>query len=135
MPDLSAWNVLVVDDEVHNAGILEHVLRFYNARVRTSNSGMGCLEMLRAEMPTFLLLDIHMPKMSGWDVLREIRADESLKALPVIAVTAHVMPGDRERILEAGFDGYIPKPITPMELVGNIESILAERERSAKSPN
>jgi CheY-like chemotaxis protein len=128
MTDLSAWNVLIVDDELDNLGVVEYVLEFHQARYRTAESGMACMEMLRKERPTFVMLDIQMPIMSGWDVLKVIRNDVDLKDLPVIAVTAHAMVGDRQRALEAGFDGYITKPISPLTLIEELESILLAKQ-------
>lgn len=127
MPDLSAWNILIVDDEVHNSGVLEHVFRFHDAQVRVVDSGVECLKMIRKERPTLVLLDLSMPKMSGWEVLKIIREDEELKSLAVITITAQVMAGDRERVLEAGFDGYIPKPISVSTIVKTIQDILQSR--------
>jgi len=127
MSDLSAWNVLIVDDEVHNSGVLEFVFKFHDAKVRIADSGAECLRLIEKEVPTLILLDLSMPKMSGWDVLKIIRADEALKAIPVITITAQVMAGDREHALEAGFDGYIPKPISVSSIIKTIQEILSSR--------
>lgn len=127
MSDLSAWNVLIVDDEAHNSGVLEYVFKFHNARVHIANSGAECLRLIDKELPSLILLDLSMPRMSGWDVLKIIRADEALKAIPVITITAQVMAGDRERALEAGFDGYIPKPISVSSIIKTIQDILSSR--------
>jgi two-component system cell cycle response regulator DivK len=127
MPDLSAWNILIIDDEVHNAGVLEHVFRFHDARVRSVDNGPEGLRMIQKETPTLVLLDLSMPRMSGWDVLKVIREDETMRHLPVIAITAQVMAGDRESVLEAGFDGYIPKPISVSTIIKTIEEILRSR--------
>jgi CheY-like chemotaxis protein len=127
MSDLSAWNVLIVDDEVHNSGVLEYVFKFHDAKVRIADSGAECLRLIEKEAPTLILLDLSMPKMSGWEVLKIIRADEALKAIPVITITAQVMSGDRERALDAGFDGYIPKPISVSSIVKTIQEILRSK--------
>lgn len=127
MPDLSAWNILIIDDEVHNSGVLEHVFRFHDARVRSVDNGPEGLRMIQKEMPTLVLLDLSMPRMSGWDVLKVIRDDEATRRLPVIAITAQVMAGDRESVMEAGFDGYIPKPISVSTIIKSIEDILRSR--------
>jgi CheY-like chemotaxis protein len=122
--DISTWNVVVIDDEPHNAGVLRIVFDFYKVPFRSAESGMQGIELLGTERPSFLLLDISMPQMSGYDVLREIRANEKLSDLCVIALTAHAMTGDKERIIEAGFDGYIAKPISPINIVSEIMQIL-----------
>jgi CheY-like chemotaxis protein len=127
MSDLSTWNVLIVDDEIHNSGVLEYVLKFHDAKVRIADSGAECLKQIEKEPPSLILLDLSMPKMSGWEVLKVIRGDDALKHIPVITITAQVMAGDRERALEAGFDGYIPKPISVSSIVKTIQEILRTR--------
>jgi CheY-like chemotaxis protein len=129
MSDPSTWNVLVVDDEPDNIGVVEYILLFHNAKVRIANSGLACLESLKQERPTVVLLDIQMPLMSGWDVLKEIRNDENLRDLTVIALTAHAMAGDREKALAAGFDGYISKPISPLSFVDDVKAIVISRSK------
>jgi two-component system, cell cycle response regulator DivK len=124
MADLSSWNILIIDDEVHNSGVLEYVFKFHDAKVRSVDNGAEGLKQLQKDRPTVVLLDLSMPRMSGWEVLKAIRDDESTRNLPVIAITAQVMSGDRERALEAGFDGYIPKPISVSTIVKTIEDIL-----------
>ena len=131
--NLSLWNVLIVDDELDNIGVIEYVLNYHGAHYKTADSGASCLRMLAHEQPTLVLLDIQMPQMSGWEVLKLIRADPALVNLPVIAVTAHAMVGDKQRAIDAGFDGYITKPISPLTFVEEIETILLNRQsRMAK---
>lgn len=129
MHDLSDWKVLVVDDEPDNVGVIELVMNFYEANVRTADNALKCLELLEQEIPTLLLVDIQMPGMSGFELLEKIREREMWKNIPTIAVTAHAMSGDHERIIAAGFDGYIPKPFSAMSFVDEIQAILAARSR------
>jgi two-component system, cell cycle response regulator DivK len=124
------WKVLIVDDEPDNVGVAQHVLTFFGAQVQSSNTGVNALHLLEEDRPDFLLLDIQMPRKSGFQVLEEIRAHESLHDLPVIALTSHAMPEDYERAMRAGFDGYITKPITVTTFVEEIQTILAGIERS-----
>jgi CheY-like chemotaxis protein len=130
MHDLSDWNVLVVDDEPDNIGVIELVLNFHNAVVRTAESGMECLELMAKETPTILLVDIQMPQMSGLELLEKIRERTTWRHIPVIAVTAHAMMGDLERFTAAGFDGYIPKPITAMSLVDELQAIIMSKVKT-----
>ena len=122
--DPSTWNIVVTDDDPDSIRVVECILGFFGARVRTAECGSACLDLIRQERPTFLLLDIQMPQMSGWDVLSAIRQDVWLSDLPVIAMTAHAMIGDRERVLEAGFNAYLPKPINPMTFVDEVRCFL-----------
>lgn len=127
MHDLSGWIVFVVDDEPDNIGVVELVLDYHNASVRSALSGQQCLAALRNEIPSLLMLDIQMPDMSGFDLLEKIRENPAWRDIPAVAITAHVMAGDQERILAAGFDGYIPKPINALTLVDEIMAIIAAR--------
>ena len=127
MQDLSDWRVLIVDDEPDNIGVIELVLSFHNANVRTAESGMECLRLMTEEAPTLLLVDIQMPQMSGLELLEKIREHENWRHIPVVAVTAHAMMGDSDRFVSAGFDGYIPKPISAMTLVNELQPIVAAK--------
>lgn len=127
MHDLSDWNVVIVDDEPDNRGVLEFVLSSYNATVRTASTGNECLAMMEEKAPTLLLADIQMAGMSGMELLEKVRAREKWNSIPVIAITAFAMPGDRERILAAGFTGYISKPLSVMKLVDQIKSAISEK--------
>lgn len=127
MHDLSDWKVLIVDDEPDNRGVLEFVLNSYNASVRSAESAQQCLELMEQEVPTLLLLDIQMPGVSGFELLDRIREREAWRTIPAIAITAYAMRGDRERILDAGFDGYIAKPINVMELAKELKSFITSK--------
>ena len=127
--DISAWNVLVVDDEPDNVGVIELVMDYHNATIRTATTAVQCLEMLEETIPSVLLLDIQMPDMSGFELLEKVKADERWQDILAIAVTAHAMAGDKERIIAAGFDGYIPKPVNAMTLVNDIMEIMKSKEK------
>lgn len=128
--EVSLWRVLIIDDEPDNLGVVQHVLNFYGARVQTAQSGSRGMEMLLDSRPDFLLLDIQMPRKSGYEVLADIRAHPSLSSLPVIALTSYARQEDRERALESGFDGYITKPISVATFIPQISSILTSIQRS-----
>jgi two-component system cell cycle response regulator DivK len=124
MEDPSNWNVLIVDDEPDNIGVLELVFGFHNMKVRTAQSGQAGLVLLREEIPTFILVDIQMPDMTGYELFNRIRENPDWATVPVIAITAHTMSGDAEKILEAGFNGYIAKPVNVMTLLEEVQTIL-----------
>ncbi|MCC7448540.1 MAG: response regulator [Anaerolineae bacterium] len=132
MPDLSDWKILIVDDEPDNVGVLELVFQFHKAIVWTAESGQRCLEMLEGQLPSVLLVDIQMPVMTGYDLLKIIRADARWSHLPVIGVSAHAMSGDTERAMEAGFDGYITKPITALTLADDVKRIVDAKGEKQK---
>jgi two-component system cell cycle response regulator DivK len=108
--EVSGWTVLIVDDEPDNLAVASKVLTFGGARVYTAPNGVEGLKVLEEIIPSFILLDLSMPEMDGWDMFKHIRANPNTQQIPIIALTAHAMAGDRERVMEAGFDGYIAKP-------------------------
>jgi CheY-like chemotaxis protein len=123
--EIAQWKVLIIDDEPDNINVVEFIFDFHGAHLTRASNGIDGLDMMKKERPTFLLLDIQMPKMTGWDVLKAIREDESLKDMTVIALTAHAMEGDKERALAAGFDGYMTKPISPMTFMTDLKTLVA----------
>lgn len=118
--------IAVVEDVPDNR-LLVHALLEDHYEIVEYEDGPTALDGLRRDRPDLVLLDISLPGMDGLEVLREVRADASLRSLPVIALTAHAMAGDRERFLSAGFDDYITKPILDDEhLLRVIQHLLAE---------
>jgi CheY-like chemotaxis protein len=125
----STWNLVIADNEPDSIGIVELVFKFHNARVRSAISGLACITLLNEELPDVLFLDIQMPGMTGWDVLKHIRGDSKMKDLVVIAMTANAMYGDRERTLNAGFNHYLAKPLSPLSLIADVTRLLIEKQR------
>ena len=116
--------IAVIEDNPDNQLLLEAILGdlYQLAAYETGTEGLAGLKQ---EKPDLVLLDISLPEIDGTEVLRQVRADESLRDLPVIALTAHAMAGDRDKYLEAGFDDYVTKPIVEEEvLLGAIEHLL-----------
>ena len=108
--------VAVVEDNADNRLLLQAILDGLYDVVEYENGG-DALAGLAAALPDLVLLDISLPGMDGNEILARIRADEALRRLPVIALTAHAMAGDREKYLAAGFDDYITKPIVDETLL------------------
>lgn len=100
------------------------MLRAYGHQVSSAKDGGEGLECARAQKPDLILLDIHMPKMDGYEVLRRLRIDVECSSIPTIAVTALAMVGDREKLISSGFDGYISKPIDPATFVEKVQEFL-----------
>jgi putative two-component system response regulator len=117
--------IAVVEDNPDNR-LLVRVILEPHYTVVDYESGLAALEGLHANKPDLVLLDVSLPEMDGTEVLQRIRVDDRLRDLPVIALTAHAMAGDREKYLAAGFDEYVPKPITD-------EGILLEAIRRSLS--
>ena len=118
--------VLVIEDNADNMEIITALLGNAGYQIFTAMTGMEGLEMAIAKRPDFILLDILMPDINGDEVLQKLRATEEGKDVPVIAVTSCAMIGDRARLLAAGCNGYIEKPIDPMTIITQIREILGE---------
>jgi two-component system cell cycle response regulator DivK len=113
--------VLYVEDNYHNRRIVNKVLTSRGFQVVEAEDGESGLEMIRSMKPPLILLDITLPGIDGIEVVRQIKVDEALQNIPVIALTASAMRGDRERFLEEGCDDYLSKPIQVMELIEMVE--------------
>ena len=120
--------ILVVEDDEKSRRLLTDVLRFHGFDVRAAATGEEALEIARGGAPDAALLDIQLPGISGFDVLARLRGESAAARLPVIAVTASVMDHDRRRILAAGFDAYVPKPVNIRELVSTLNELLGKKE-------
>jgi CheY-like chemotaxis protein len=126
--DVSTWRVLLVDDEPDSNEIVKMVLSARGATVFEAADGQEGLEIFRHRRPNLVLTDISMPEVDGWELLQQIRVSgDGLERTPVIALTAHAMVGDRERVLEAGFDGYMSKPLSMLTLVDDLVECLSQR--------
>ncbi len=124
--DISQWTVLIVDDEPDNLKVAKTILAYQGASVHIAENGIKGLEALETLEPSFILLDISMPEMNGWDMIKALRENPKHAAMPVIALTAHAMAGDREKVLAAGFDGYISKPFRLTSFLQQITDCLQE---------
>jgi CheY-like chemotaxis protein len=109
-------HVALVDDQEDNRLLFSMLLEM-RYKVTAYASGRAALDGFATVLPDIVLLDISLPDMDGTEVLRQIRADERLRRLPVIALTAHSSAGDSERFLDGGFDGYIAKPLEDDEIL------------------
>jgi two-component system, cell cycle response regulator DivK len=121
----AGWTVLLVDDEQDSLEVAEMLLEMAGATVLTAGNGREALEILKTNKPRFILSDISMPEMNGWQMMEHLNQDRSLRDIPVIALTAFAMPGDRERAIEAGFANHITKPLEPPKFIGQLVNLLA----------
>ena len=117
--------VLLIEDNPANLELLRFILEAFGHTTLCASDGHAGLELLRKEYPDLVLCDLRMPLLDGFGVLKAVRADERLRGMVMVAVTAYSMPGDRDDALKAGFDGYITKPITPQTIVREVEALLA----------
>jgi CheY-like chemotaxis protein len=115
--------ILIAEDHEDTLQIFSEYLAIEGYQVILARTGKEAIEKSKAEHPDIILMDIQLPKIDGLEAIRQIRADDIIKAIPIISVTALVMPGDRERCLDAGADAYLSKPVSFRELSQMIESI------------
>ena len=118
-----ALDVLLIEDNAQNRYLLTYLLEQSGYRVTVAADGPAGIELASEQLPDLILLDIQLPTMHGYDVARALRKLNALRAIPIIAVTSYAMPGDREKSLEAGCDGYIEKPIDPETFVQEVEQL------------
>lgn len=123
---LSNWSVLLVDDEPDNLEVVAETLRFYGLTVRTARDGVEGLEALGEFTPDLVLLDLSMPKMDGWEMRQRIKFNPATANIPVVALSAHAMAGDKERAIQSGFDGYITKPVNIATILKDLSETLDE---------
>jgi len=124
--------ILVADDNLPSRELMRELLEASGHLVLEASSGYEALELIRRNPPELVFLDLQMPIMDGFCVIRELRSDDRFRRLPVVAVTASAMLGDRERAIAAGFDSYIAKPINLSEVRKQAEIFCSHSSRFRK---
>jgi two-component system, cell cycle response regulator DivK len=124
--------ILVIDDNPVNLRLAAEVLRSEGHRVLRAEDAEEALALLDLQLPDLVLTDIALPGIDGLELTRRIRADPRLRNLPVVALTASAMKGDEKRVLAAGCDAYISKPLDTRQLNLRISAILADRKSGAE---
>jgi two-component system, cell cycle response regulator DivK len=119
--------ILLVEDHQEIWDFLSRRLKRRGYEVIVAEDGRQGLEQTRAHQPDLILLDMNLPVMDGWTVAQTLKADESTRHIPIIALTAHAMAGDRDKAIKAGCDDYHPKPVDFSELLNQIEAALNKR--------
>ena len=112
--------ILIVEDNELNMKLFRDLLEAHDFATLETRDGMEALEMARANKPDLILMDIQLPGVSGLEVTRQIKADDDIKSIPVVAVTAFAMKGDEGRIREGGCEAYIAKPIRTEQLISTV---------------
>ncbi|KAF0159075.1 MAG: two-component system cell cycle response regulator DivK [Syntrophaceae bacterium] len=121
-----AEKILVIEDNEQNRVLMRQIMTRHGYDLLEAKDGLTGIEMARAHMPDLILLDIQMPVMNGFMVIRELRNDVVLRKIKVIAVTSFAMKGDREKALEAGFDAYVTKPIDTRTFPELVKQVLTQ---------
>lgn len=118
---------LVIEDNVDNMLLITDILEASGYGVIQADTGLKGVAMAEEHLPDFIILDIQLPDIIGNEVLARIRSKEKTQKIPVVAMTSYAMAGDRERLLAAGCDGYIEKPINPVMVMDQLKEVIGER--------
>ncbi len=116
--------ILIVEDNEQSLYLARFILEKEGYEVIEARDGPEALDKTTGETPDLILMDMQLPKLDGYETTRRIKADDRLAKIPVIALTAYAMKGDREKTLEAGCSGYIEKPIDPTSFVEDLKKYL-----------
>jgi two-component system cell cycle response regulator DivK len=116
--------ILVIEDNEQNMYLVTFILEKHGYQVVQARDGHQGIELAERARPALILLDIQLPAMDGYVVARELRSNPAFDEVPIVAVTSYAMVGDRERILDAGCNGYIEKPIDPATFIDDVEQHL-----------
>lgn len=122
---MASKSILIVEDNPMNLKLIRDVLQIAGYETLEAETGETGVELARERHPAVILMDVNLPQMDGREAMKILKADASTRQIPIIAVTSLAMKGDRERLLAAGFDGYISKPIDIKELPRLVESYVA----------
>lgn len=122
--------VLIIEDNPANLELMTYLLRAFGHTVLTAEDGYRGLEAAVFEHPDLIICDVQLPDIDGFEVARRLKNDPRLRPIPLVAVTALAMVGDRDRVLAAGFDGYFAKPINPETFVSQIDVFLPAGQRA-----
>jgi len=119
--------ILVVEDNADNMTLITDVLHSLSYTVLSAKDGEEGVKAAQTEKPDLILMDLSLPRMDGWTAARTIKSEPALAEIPIIALTAHAMSGDRERALEAGCSDYISKPINLRDLMSKLRQYLGQK--------
>lgn len=122
---MTTGNILLVEDHEDNRNIYRTILEHYGFAVRVAVDGREGVRLAEEGKPDLILLDIDIPLMDGLEVARQLKGRQATERIPIVALTAHSRPEDRERAAEAGFDGYLTKPVSPRSVVAEVRRFLA----------
>ena len=126
--------ILIVEDNPQNMRLIEMTLRAKGYILLKASDGEEALDMATREQPDLIIMDIQLPRMNGLEVTKKLRKTQAFSHTPIIALTAYAMKGDRERVIEAGCDTYLPKPINTHELPEVIAEMLLQRQKDKDNP-
>jgi CheY-like chemotaxis protein len=123
---LTGWDIVVVDDEEDSLMVAQVILDEYGANTHTATNGEEAFALVRSVKPKLVISDLSMPVLDGWGLIKKLQMEPSLREIPVIALTAHAMIGDRERAIAVGFHNYLSKPLTVETFIQDLVNLLVD---------
>lgn len=120
--------VLLVEDNEDNFELVRFLLERAGFEVLAGHDGQEALELARKELPDLILMDLSIPIIDGWTATKQLKDDPNTSYIPILALTAHTLPGDYKRATESGFDGYISKPIDIVNFGDSITKVIQKKE-------
>jgi CheY-like chemotaxis protein len=126
-----AGKILIVEDNPQNMKVVMMVLRPYGYTLLQAADGEQALEVAQKDHPDLIIMDIQLPKINGLEVTRRLRQNPAFQKTPIVAVTAYAMKGDEDKAIQAGCDGYLPKPINTRQLPGIVAEYLSRNRPQA----
>ncbi len=120
------WKVLIVDDDIHGLSIMRMLMEHHGAMVCTAENGREGVDLALRVRPDFIISDLSMPIMDGWELIRRLKMERDTAAIPIIALTAHAMIGDREKAIAAGCHNYLTKPVNPLYFIEHLHALLVD---------
>jgi two-component system cell cycle response regulator DivK len=125
---MSAHKIFIVEDNALNLKLFKDILESYDFKVSYTQDGFEAFEMMQSMMPDLIIMDIQLHGISGLDLIKQIRSDEYMMHIPIIAVTAFAMPEDKKKILSSGCNSYIAKPISIDNFVREVKRYLNKKD-------
>ncbi len=122
-----APTILIVEDNEDNRIVYSTMLRHFGFAVDEAENGAEGILKARTGLPDLILMDIAIPLVDGWEAVQRLKKDPATAAIPIVALTAHAMPADRERAIQVGCDGYLAKPCEPRAVVEEVKRILESK--------
>ncbi|HEY7569713.1 MAG TPA: response regulator [Gemmatimonadaceae bacterium] len=122
-----ASTILIVEDNEDNRIVYSTMLRHFGFAVDEAENGAEGILKARTKLPDLILMDIAIPLVDGWEAVQRLKRDPVTAGIPIVALTAHAMPADREKAIQVGCDGYLAKPCEPRAVVEEVKRILASK--------
>ena len=123
--------ILIIEDHVDNLELMSYLLKTFGYETLAAGDGFEGLKLAERERPELIICDIQLPGIDGFEVAKRLKSDAGLREIPLVGITTLAMVGDRDRVLHAGFDGYVAKPIAPETFVNDIEAFLKPEKKGA----